>query len=143
MSAARMPRRTLAGSAALSGVGLHTGATTRLSCGPSGAWQGGRFRRTDLPDYPDGLAAGEPVLDTERRTVLGQGDCRVETVEHLLAAVAALELDDVLIELDGPEPPIADGSFAPYLELLERAGPCEGPGEPATFTVAAPFTVIE
>ena len=138
-----MPRRTLERPASLSGVGLHTGVTTRLTCGPSGAWQGIRFRRLDLPDYPDVLAEVGQVLDTERRTVLGQGECRIETVEHLLAAVAALELDDVLIELDGPEPPICDGSFAPYLELLEQAGPCDGPGEPATFVVTVPFAVCE
>jgi UDP-3-O-[3-hydroxymyristoyl] N-acetylglucosamine deacetylase/3-hydroxyacyl-[acyl-carrier-protein] dehydratase len=138
-----MARRTLAGPATLSGIGLHTGATTRVTCGPAGAWQGIRFRRLDLPDHADILADVNHVLDTERRTVLGEGECRVETVEHLLAAVAALELDDVLIELDGPELPICDGSFAPYLELLERAGPCSGPGEPATFTLTTPFTVTE
>ena len=138
-----MPRRTLAGQATLNGVGLHTGAQVRLTCGPSGAWQGIRFRRLDLPDHGDIVAGVGQVLDTERRTVLGEGDCRIETVEHLLAAVAALELDDVLIELDGPEPPICDGSFAPYLELLERAGPCEGPGQPVTFTVTVPFELRE
>ena len=69
------------------------------------------------PEIPARL--GE-VQSTERRTVLGQGETVVQTVEHLLAAAAALQLDDLTIELDGPEPPIGDGSFAPYLTALER-----------------------
>jgi UDP-3-O-[3-hydroxymyristoyl] N-acetylglucosamine deacetylase/3-hydroxyacyl-[acyl-carrier-protein] dehydratase len=67
----------------------------------------------------------------------------VQTVEHLLAAAAALELDDLTIELDGPEPPIGDGSFSPYLEALESAGVAEQPGEPVVYRVMAPFQLAE
>ena len=62
------------------------------------------------------------MQSTERRTVLGQGETVVQTVEHVLAATAALQIDDLTIDLDGPEPPIGDGSFAPYLTALEQAG---------------------
>jgi UDP-3-O-[3-hydroxymyristoyl] N-acetylglucosamine deacetylase/3-hydroxyacyl-[acyl-carrier-protein] dehydratase len=75
--------------------------------------------------------------------VLGNGEAAVQTVEHLLAAAAALELDDLTIELDGPEPPIGDGSFSPYLEALEAAGIVEQPGDPVVYRVAAPFQLAE
>jgi UDP-3-O-[3-hydroxymyristoyl] N-acetylglucosamine deacetylase/3-hydroxyacyl-[acyl-carrier-protein] dehydratase len=138
-----MPRRTLAGAAALSGVGLHTGARTRVTCQPAEPGQGIRFRRTDLPGAPEVPATLSEVSDTERRTVLGHGEGAIHTVEHLLAAVAALELDDLLLELDGPEPPICDGSFTPYLELLERAGIRSQAGEPLVFRVARPLSLQE
>src|SRR6185503_14891205 len=135
-----MPRRTLAGSAELSGVGLHTGASTRLACGPGTPDRGVIFRRTDLEARPEIPARVNEVEATERRTAIGHGDTTIHTVEHLLAAVVALELDDLLIELDGPEPPILDGSFVPYLDLLESAGICTHAGEPDIYRVGAPFT---
>jgi len=138
-----MPRRTIATEAMLSGVGLHTGATTRVRCRPGQAEQGVVFRRVDLPGAPEIPARVSEVSDTERRTVIGRGPASIHTVEHLLAAVAALALDDLLIELDGPEPPILDGSFAPYLDLLEGAGAAALPGEPVTFTATRPFTLSE
>ena len=93
----------------------------------------------DLPGAPTILARLSEVQSTERRTVLGSGEVAVQTVEHLLAAAAALELDDLIIELDGPEPPIGDGSFSPYLEALEAAGVVERPGDPVIYRVLAPF----
>jgi len=136
-----MPRRTLAADAELSGIGLHTGATTRVRCRPGRPDQGVVFRRVDLPGIPEIPARVSEVSDTERRTVIGSGAASIHTVEHLLAAVGALELDDLVIELDGPEPPILDGSFAPYLDLLEGAGSVALPGEPVSFTVTRPFTI--
>ena len=136
-----MPRRTLAADAALSGVGLHTGATTRVICRPAPPGHGVVFRRTDLPGAPQVAARVSEVTATERRTALGQGETCIHTVEHLLAAVAGLELDDLVIEIDGPEPPILDGSFRPYLELLEGAGVVTQPGEPVRYRVERPFQV--
>jgi UDP-3-O-[3-hydroxymyristoyl] N-acetylglucosamine deacetylase/3-hydroxyacyl-[acyl-carrier-protein] dehydratase len=81
------------------------------------------------------------VEATERRTAIGKGNRTVHTVEHLMAAIGALELDDVLIEIDGPEAPILDGSFAPYFELLDGAGAVEQPGEPVRYAVKTPFTL--
>jgi UDP-3-O-[3-hydroxymyristoyl] N-acetylglucosamine deacetylase/3-hydroxyacyl-[acyl-carrier-protein] dehydratase len=124
-------------------VGLHTGATTRVSCLPGGPDQGIIFRRTDLPARPEIPARASEVEATERRTAIGHGDTTIHTVEHLLAAVVALELDDLVIELDGPEPPILDGSFLPYLDLLEGAGVGINEGEPANYRVTEPFTLSE
>lgn len=127
-----MARRTIAGEATIAGVGLHTGAETRLTCRPGEAGQGIVFRRTDLPGSPRIPATVDAVRETERRTGLGDGDAIVETAEHLLAAVGALELDDLLLDLDGPEPPILDGSFEPFLRLLTEAGTGSLPGQPST-----------
>ncbi|MES2125585.1 MAG: UDP-3-O-acyl-N-acetylglucosamine deacetylase [Gemmatimonadota bacterium] len=138
-----MARRTLSGSAELTGTGLHTGATTtvRLSAGEPGT--GIRFRRNDLPGMPTIPARSGQVDATERRTGLAAGTATVQTVEHLLAAAHALQLDDLLIELDGPEPPIVDGSFLPWLDALEAAGISEREGDPAMVRVMQPFTVEE
>ncbi|HEY9384728.1 MAG TPA: UDP-3-O-acyl-N-acetylglucosamine deacetylase [Gemmatimonadales bacterium] len=138
-----MTRRTIAAEATLSGVGLHTGAATRVRCRPGRSEQGVVFRRVDLPGAPEIPARVSEVSDTERRTVIGTGAACIHTVEHLLAAVAALELDDLLIELDGPEPPILDGSFAPYLDLLEGAGIAALPGEPVCYEVCHPIDLSE
>jgi len=92
-----MPRRTIAGTAELSGVGLHTGASTRVSCQPAESDRGVFFRRTDLESRPEIPARVSEVEATERRTAIGHGDTTIHTVEHLLAAVAALELDDLAI----------------------------------------------
>ena len=136
-----MPRRTLKGEAEIAGVGLHTGAATRIRCLPAPAGTGIRFRRTDLEGQPEFPARVDEVDATERRTAVGHGAHTVHTVEHLLASVAALELDDLVIEVDGPEAPIMDGSFLPFLAALENAGVAEQPGDPVVYTVAAPFTL--
>jgi len=138
-----MSRRTLAGRAEVSGPGLHTGVATRLVCAPAARNRGVVFRRTDLPSAPEVPARFHEVEATERRTSIGRGDSTIHTVEHVLAAAAALQIDDLLIELDGPEPPILDGSFGPYVELLDRAGIHENGGEPSTFRVTQPFTIDE
>src|SRR3989475_5558045 len=83
------------------------------------------------------------VEAVERRTAIGKGASTIHTVEHLLAAVAAHEIDDLTVELSGPEPPILDGSVQPYFDALEHAGPTETGGEALVLTVPAPFTVSE
>jgi UDP-3-O-acyl N-acetylglucosamine deacetylase len=136
-------RRTIERATSLTGIGLHTGATTTATCRPAPSGHGIIFRRTDLPGAPDIRARLEEVSETERRTALGKGEHTIHTVEHLLAAVAALEIDDLVIEVDGPEPPIGDGSFAPYVTLLEEAGQASQPGEAVVYRVTAPFQVTE
>jgi UDP-3-O-[3-hydroxymyristoyl] N-acetylglucosamine deacetylase/3-hydroxyacyl-[acyl-carrier-protein] dehydratase len=122
---------------------LHTGAATTVRFTPAAAGSGVQFRRNDLPDKPVIPANIDDVSETERRTVLGTGERAVHTVEHLLAAVSTLALDDLQIDLDGPEPPILDGSFAPYFDALRGAGSKEQPGEVVTFRIDAPFQVTE
>ena len=138
-----MSRRTLAGSATLSGTGLHTGALTTVQLSAGGPGTGIVFQRSDLPGQPTILARVGQVDATERRTSLANGTAVVQTVEHLLAAIHVLELDDVLITLDGPEPPILDGSFLPWLDALEQAGISEREGDPAIVRVTQAFTVEE
>src|SRR5204862_6761673 len=79
----------------------------------------------------------------ERRVAIGHGDSTIHTVEHLLAGVAAHEIDDVTVELSGPEPPILDGSVQPYFQALAEARPVEVGGDAVILAVPAPFTVTE
>ena len=138
-----MTRRTLVGTAVVRGIGLHTGREATARCSGAPAGQGIVFRRVDLPGTPSIPARLAEVQSTERRTALGQGDASVQTVEHLLAAAAALGLDDLTVELDGPEPPIGDGSVAPFLAALTGAGVMEIPGEPVVYRVTTPFQLCE
>jgi UDP-3-O-[3-hydroxymyristoyl] N-acetylglucosamine deacetylase/3-hydroxyacyl-[acyl-carrier-protein] dehydratase len=138
-----MPRRTLAGSAELRGVGLHTGACSVVRLNRAESGSGIVFRREDLPGKPQIRASIGQVEATERRTGLARGAATVDTVEHLLAAAHAWQLDDLEIAIEGPEPPMLDGSFLPWFEAFEQAGMAEQEGEPATVRVATAFTVQE
>ncbi len=137
---AKPEQQTLGGEAAVEGVGLHTGGTSCVRFRPAGPGTGVRFRRTDLPGTPEVPATLAHVYSTDRGTSLAAGEARVHTVEHLLAAVGALGIDNVVVELAGPELPIMDGSFRPFLEALAAAG-VVGQGEPArVFAPTAPIT---
>ena len=136
-------RRTLARPVSLEGVGMHTGARTRVTFSPGERGAGIVFRRSDLEGAPCIPARLSSVTGVERRTTLGRDGAEIHTVEHILAAVAGLELDDVLIDLTGPEPPIMDGSFQPFVNALRQAGPAEESGEPVQITVTEPFAVTE
>ncbi len=138
-----MPRRTVARPASLQGVGLHTGVSTTVTCTPAQAGRGVIFRRTDLASQPEIPALVQEVEATERRTAIGHGESTIHTVEHVLAAVVATGLDDLIVELDGPEPPILDGSFLPWLDLLEHAGIVDQEGEPTWIDVFSAFTLVE
>ena len=101
------------------------------------------FRRTDLKDAPEIPALVERVVEVKRGTVLEQSGARVRTVEHVLAAVSALAIDNVIMELNGEEPPAADGSAAPFTNLLAEAGVTEQEAAAAVWTCRAPFVVTE
>lgn len=137
-----MTRRTIARPAELEGVGLHTGAQVRLRLEPAAPGQGLRFVRSDLDgrELPAALAA---VAHTERRTALRSGAVRVDTVEHLLAAVYGAEVDDLRIVLDGPEVPILDGSFAPFRAALAAAGTVDQPGRRRHGHLEEPLVVAD
>ena len=134
-------RQTIARPATLEGVGLHTGTPSVLTLRPAAAGHGIVFERADLAGRPRVAASVDRVDAVDHRTALQAGEARVETVEHVLAAVAARQIDDLLIELDGPEPPILDGSAAPYFQALGEAGTVLVGGVPETVRVAAPLTV--
>jgi UDP-3-O-acyl N-acetylglucosamine deacetylase len=132
-------RRTVARTAELSGTGLHTGVQCRLTLEPGVAGRGIRFLRGDVV-IPARL---EQVVATERRTTLQAGGERIETVEHLLAAAFALGLDDLTVRLDGPEVPILDGSFAPFVALIIEAGRVDQAGGAPTRVLDRPLDVTE
>lgn len=123
-------QQTLRGEATFEGAGLHTGASARLRFLPAGPGHGIRFRRVDMPGQPEIPATLDSVSATDRNTTLAVGDASVATVEHLLAAVGACGVDNVVIEIDGPEVPIGDGSFRPFFEVLRGAGLVQQ-GQPA------------
>ena len=134
-------RRTIAQDATITGTGLHTGAAVTATLKPGASGAGIVFRRTDVPDAPDIPARLGNVSDTDRRVVLTKGGASISTVEHLLAATVGLTIDDLVIEVNGPELPAGDGSAAPFFEALQGAGVAELDGTPATVAVKAPFTV--
>ena len=134
-----MPRRSLAGSASIRGHALHTGAETTVTIGPGQPGAGIRFRRDDLEGTPVISARVADVRATERRTAIGCGTVEIQTVEHVLAALHAARLDDVLVAIDGPEPPMLDGSFLPWLQLVDQAGIIEREGEPSVVRVREGF----
>jgi UDP-3-O-[3-hydroxymyristoyl] N-acetylglucosamine deacetylase/3-hydroxyacyl-[acyl-carrier-protein] dehydratase len=140
---ASLPRRTVRRSASLEGVGMHTGARTRVTFGPGEPGAGIVFRRSDLPGCPVIPARLTSVADVDRRTTLAANGAEVHTVEHILGAVTALGLDDMVVDLSGPEAPILDGSFQPFLEALQAAEPAESGGEAMQLAVAEPFAVKE
>jgi UDP-3-O-acyl N-acetylglucosamine deacetylase len=117
-----MPRRTIAHAVEVAGAGLHSGARTALRLEPGEPGQGIVFERRDLGHGNRIPASLDHVAATERRTALRSGSHRVDTVEHLMAALYALEIDDLLVILRGPEVPILDGSFAPFVALVDQAG---------------------
>ncbi|WP_240476662.1 UDP-3-O-acyl-N-acetylglucosamine deacetylase [Geminicoccus roseus] len=116
-------QRTIAHRIGCVGIGLHGGRKVSLTLLPAAADTGVMFVRTDLPGRPVIPAVADRVADTTMCTALvGADDAKVATVEHLMAAFALAEIDNVTVELDGPEVPIMDGSAAPFLFLLECAG---------------------
>ena len=106
----------------MTGISLHSGSKVRLTVKPAGAGTGYQFRRMDLADQPTIPAFLEKVKQVERATTLAEGSVKVSTVEHLLSALRGLEIDNALIELDANEPPIGDGSAAPFWRCWRRQG---------------------
>ena len=115
-------QKTLKGSFSLFGKGLHTGLNLTVTFNPAPENTGYRIQRIDLKDQPVIEAIAEKVVDTQRGTVLAQGDARVSTVEHGLSALFAMGIDNCLIQVNGPEFPILDGSAAMYVEKINQVG---------------------
>jgi UDP-3-O-[3-hydroxymyristoyl] N-acetylglucosamine deacetylase/3-hydroxyacyl-[acyl-carrier-protein] dehydratase len=138
-----IPQRTVAREASLEGIGVHSGEPSRLTLRPADPDAGVHFRRMDLPDAPEIPANLGHVVATELGTTLGMGEAKILTVEHLLAALAVHGIDNVLIDLTGPEPPIRDGSFQEYFALLESAGWVEQDRPARTIHVQEPLVVRE
>jgi len=103
------------------GIGLHTGNRSTITFLPAPENYGIRFRRVDLPGSPEIQADIDHVVDISRGTTIGIGEAKVHTVEHVLAAIVGLQIDNILIELDSNEPPVGDGSSKPYVDALLKA----------------------
>lgn len=115
-------QRTINKPVSMSGIGLHTGTKCTMTFRPAPEHYGIRFRRIDIGGSPEIPADVDHVVDVARGTTLGIGEARVHTTEHVLAAVVGLQIDNLIIDLDGVEPPIGDGSAKPYVELLMESG---------------------
>ncbi|MBW1733506.1 MAG: UDP-3-O-acyl-N-acetylglucosamine deacetylase [Deltaproteobacteria bacterium] len=115
-------QRTLREEIGCTGIGLHSGEMIRINIKPASCNTGIRFVRTDMPSQPAIDACFSNVSDTTLATSIGVNGCRVSTVEHLMAAFYGLGIDNAVVEIDGPEVPIMDGSSAPFVFLVKSAG---------------------
>jgi len=134
-------QRTLARSFEVEGHGLHTGEAVTASLHPAAQDSGIRFRRTDLAGRPEIEASVEAVRNVDWGTSLGDGETEVRTVEHVLAAVVAHQIDNVRIDLSAPEPPALDGSARPWCEGIRGAGPRELDAAPRSLRLGAPLQI--
>jgi UDP-3-O-[3-hydroxymyristoyl] N-acetylglucosamine deacetylase len=131
------PRRTIAREIIAEGIALHAGTRVRMTLSPAAPGSGVVFRRADLggAEIP---ARYDAVSETNLGTMIAKGAAQIGVVEHLMAAVAGAEVDDLLVTLDGPEPPILDGDALSYLLLIEKAGLAEQPMPRSVIEVLRP-----
>src|SRR6478609_2359215 len=115
-------QHTIKAPVTVSGIGLHTGVVANMTFLPAPVNHGYKFQRVDLPGQPIVDADCDRVVYVSRGTTLEQSGARVSTIEHTLAALVGLQIDNVLIQIDGPEAPIMDGSSMPFVEALSDAG---------------------
>ena len=127
-------QKTIRKAVSVKGKGLHSGVDVELTFNPAPANHGFVFQRTDLPDKPLIRALAENVTETSRGTTLEENGGKVMTIEHCLAACVGMEIDNLLIQLNGPEAPILDGSSKVYVEALESVGVTELDAEKIYFT---------
>lgn len=115
-------QQTIKSPVTVAGIGLHTGVMAKMTFLPAPPNHGYKFQRIDLPNQPLVDADVDNVVDLSRGTTIEQNGARVNTVEHTLAALVGLQIDNVLIQLDGPEPPIMDGSSIEFVKALQEVG---------------------
>ncbi|MEY4049545.1 MAG: hypothetical protein RL262_379 [Bacteroidota bacterium] len=128
-------QHTIEKNISISGTGLHTGVLVEMTLNPANPGFGYQFQRTDLPNQPIIKADCDLVTDTSRGTTLQVGDAKVSTVEHILAALVGLGIDNCLIQVNGPEIPIIDGSSSPFIEIIEKAGVVEQDAAKAWYSI--------
>ena len=135
-----MTRSTLAREINAQGTALHAGKTVTMTLSPADSGTGVVFRRSDA-DNATIPARYDAVVETNLGTVIGDGAVKVGVIEHLMAAVAGIGIDDMVVTLDGPEPPILDGDALSYFKLLEAAGTKNQPGARHAIKVTRPVEV--
>src|SRR5258705_6021063 len=122
----------------LDGIGLHSGETANMTVSPAAADTGILFRAADGTLIP---ANADHVVDSNSATTVGAFGVRVRTIEHLMAAAAALGIDNLMVDIDGPEVPAADGSAKPFVDLLGSAGRVSLGAPPPPITITGPIRV--
>lgn len=136
-------QHTLLASISISGTGLHTGINVDMTLKPASVGFGFQFQRIDLPGMPIIKADCDLVTDTSRGTTLEQGVVKVSTVEHILAALVGMGVDNCLIEINGPEIPIIDGSSKPFIEIIEEVGVLEQDATKVWYTIDTNITYFD
>ncbi len=134
-----MKQRTIKVAATIKGIGLHTGQEVTLTFQPAPEGHGFKFQRIDLEGMPIIQADVSKVISTNRGTTLQQEDAQVHTVEHALSALVGLDLDNILIQVDGVEVPILDGSSLPFVDVLLQSGIVEQEAERDIFDIKTPI----
>ncbi|MEM7417395.1 MAG: bifunctional UDP-3-O-[3-hydroxymyristoyl] N-acetylglucosamine deacetylase/3-hydroxyacyl-ACP dehydratase [Gemmatimonadota bacterium] len=132
-------QRTISTAVSLEGVGVHTGVQARVRLNPADPDTGIRFRLVGAPGAPELPASLDLVTETELGTTLGAGEAKVRTVEHLMAALAGAQVDNVVVEVEGPELPILDGSFTGFADAIERAVPVEQNADARVLELSGPI----
>ncbi len=115
-------QHTIKSELVISGAGIHTGQSVTLTLKPAEPNTGINFKRTDLPEQTIVKADVDNVIETNRSTTIESKGARVSTIEHLMAALVGMQIDNVMIEIDGEEVPILDGSSEPFIEALSATG---------------------
>ena len=141
MNNAGEKQQTVAGDIVFSGVGIHSGKVTNLVIKPAPADAGLKFRRTDLPGQPEIVVCAENGQESARATTLTKDGVAVFTVEHFLSALHAMKVDNAVIEIDGPEPPILDGGSLPVVKAIREAGLVQQEAERRYVVITEPVTV--
>ncbi len=135
-----MRQTTIQKAVSVKGVGLHSGKTVTLTIKPAEAGHGYRFQRVDLEEGPIIPADVKLVISTNRSTTLKSGDVQVSTVEHVLSALYGMQVDNVLLEIDGPEMPIMDGTAMPFVNAIKEAGIVELEATREYFVITEPIS---
>lgn len=136
-------QKTILAAVSMDGVGLHTGSITSMTFRPAAENTGYRFIRTDLAASTEIPALVDNVVDISRGTTIAVGEARVHTVEHVLAAMVGMGVDNCLIELSNNEPPVGDGSSLPYVEMIQRAGIVEQKHDREELVIDAPIRYVD
>lgn len=133
-------KHTIGGEASYTGIGLHSGEISTIRFKPAGPEEGIVFIRVDLPNRPEIPADIDHVVDISRGTTIGVGGATVGTIEHVLSAVKGLRIDNIRIEIDGPEAPVADGSPIVFMNLLRQCGSVKQDSERIFFELDSPIS---
>ncbi|HOA28717.1 MAG: bifunctional UDP-3-O-[3-hydroxymyristoyl] N-acetylglucosamine deacetylase/3-hydroxyacyl-ACP dehydratase [Candidatus Cloacimonetes bacterium] len=133
-------KHTIGGQVSYTGIGLHSGEISTITFKPASAEEGIVFVRVDLPNRPEIPADIDHVVDISRGTTIGVNGATVGTIEHVLSAIKGLNLDNIRIEIDGPEAPVADGSPIVFFNLLKQAGRVQQDSERVYFEIEGPIS---